>query len=76
MYVYLYLQDVWWLLHDGGILILVAYLLQRHVVWRRCSLRLFTVVQVHKKHKALSPFFLCAAAAAAAYLFPFLSLSR
>jgi hypothetical protein len=37
---------VWWLLHDGGILILVAYLLQRHATWRHCILRIFTVVQV------------------------------
>ncbi len=37
---------MWWLLHDGGILILVAYLLQRHATWRRCTLRIFTVVQV------------------------------
>lgn len=40
------MQDVWWLLHDGGILILVAYLLKRHATWRHCSLRIFTVVQV------------------------------
>lgn len=51
-------QDVWWLLHDGGILILVAYLLQRHVVWRRCPLRLFTVVQVQRHIHASAPFFL------------------
>lgn len=37
--------DVWWLLHDGGVLILVAYLLKRHATWRHCSLRIFTVVQ-------------------------------
>lgn len=35
-----------WLLHDGGVLLLLAYLLQRHGTWRRCTLRIFTVVQV------------------------------
>jgi len=37
--------DIWWIVHDGGILILVAYLLHRHAVWRACRLRLFTVVK-------------------------------
>ena len=35
--------DIWWILHDGGLLMLIPYLLQRHKVWRDCKLRLFTV---------------------------------
>ncbi|KAH9102875.1 hypothetical protein LEN26_015438 [Aphanomyces euteiches] len=36
--------DVWWVLHDGGLLLLMPYLLKLHRVWRKCSLRLFSVV--------------------------------
>jgi hypothetical protein len=28
--------DVWWILHDGGMLILIAYLLQQDKAWARC----------------------------------------
>ena len=35
--------DVWWLIHDGGILVLLPYLLQRHRVWRECKLRIFAI---------------------------------
>ena len=36
--------DIWWILHDGGLLMLIPYLLKRHRVWKTCTLRLFTVV--------------------------------
>ncbi|CAF1013600.1 unnamed protein product [Rotaria sordida] len=37
--------DIWWIIHDGGLLFLIAFLLKRHKVWSRCRLRLFTVTQ-------------------------------
>jgi hypothetical protein len=37
--------DVFWLLQDGGIMILLAYLLQRNATWRLTTLRIFTFVQ-------------------------------
>ena len=37
--------DIWWVLHDGGLLILLAFLLKQNKVWRRCKLRLFAVAQ-------------------------------
>ena len=27
--------DVWWMIHDGGLMILVTWLLQQHKIWRR-----------------------------------------
>lgn len=36
--------DIWWVAHDGGLLLLLPYLLSLHVVWRRCQLRLFSVI--------------------------------
>jgi potassium/chloride transporter 4/5/6 len=38
--------DVWWVVHDGGMLILLAFLLQADKVWRGCRLRVFTVSRV------------------------------
>jgi hypothetical protein len=38
--------DIWWIIHDGGLLFLIAFLLKRHKVWSRCRLRLFTVAQL------------------------------
>eukprot|EP00051_Salpingoeca_urceolata_P029211 m.6462 g.6462 ORF g.6462 m.6462 type:complete len:1025 (+) comp2653_c0_seq1:160-3234(+) len=37
--------DVWWVVHDGGMLILLAFLLQQDPTWRRCKLRIFTVAE-------------------------------
>uniref|UniRef100_A0A914WPA5 Solute carrier family 12 member 6 n=1 Tax=Plectus sambesii TaxID=2011161 RepID=A0A914WPA5_9BILA len=39
--------DVWWVLHDGGLLLLISFLLKQHKVWRGCHLRLFAVAQEH-----------------------------
>ncbi|OQS06152.1 cation-chloride cotransporter 1-like [Thraustotheca clavata] len=38
--------DIWWVLHDGGLLLLIPYLLHRHSVWRKCKLRLFSVISI------------------------------
>ncbi|KAL2631043.1 hypothetical protein R1flu_015729 [Riccia fluitans] len=37
--------DVWWIVHDGGLLLMLAHLLQQHKVWRKCRLRVFTVAE-------------------------------
>lgn len=37
--------DVWWIVHDGGLLLLLAYLLTQNKVWRRCKLRVHTVAE-------------------------------
>jgi len=38
--------DVWWVVHDGGMLILLAFLLKQHKVWRACRIRIFTVAGI------------------------------
>ncbi|RXN13884.1 solute carrier family 12 member 7-like protein [Labeo rohita] len=38
--------DVWWIVHDGGMLMLLPFLLQQHKVWRKCKMRIFTVAQL------------------------------
>ena len=38
--------DVWWIVHDGGLLTLLPYLLQQHKVWKNCKTRIFTVAQM------------------------------
>eukprot|EP00668_Euglena_longa_P035047 GGOE01045015.1.p1 GENE.GGOE01045015.1~~GGOE01045015.1.p1 ORF type:complete len:1030 (-),score=323.02 GGOE01045015.1:171-3164(-) len=35
--------DVWWIMHDGGLLILMAHLLTRHRIWHGCAIRVFVV---------------------------------
>eukprot|EP00898_Chlorokybus_atmophyticus_P002006 jgi/Chlat1/2806/Chrsp187S02918 len=37
--------DIWWIVHDGGLLMLVAHILQRHKIWKNCRLRVFTVAE-------------------------------
>jgi hypothetical protein len=39
--------DIWFILSDGGFMLQIGYLLRLSAVWRRCSLRLFTVSQPH-----------------------------
>ena len=29
--------DIWWVAKDGGLLLLVPYLLKLHVLWKRCG---------------------------------------
>ena len=38
--------DVWWVVHDGGLLMLLPFLLRQHKVWRSCHLRIFTVARI------------------------------
>ena len=40
--------DIWWIVHDGGLLMLLPFLLKQHRTWRKCRLRIFTVAQVTK----------------------------
>uniref|UniRef100_H3CLG6 Solute carrier family 12 member 7a n=1 Tax=Tetraodon nigroviridis TaxID=99883 RepID=H3CLG6_TETNG len=39
--------DVWWIVHDGGLLMLLPFLLKQHKVWRKCKMRIFTVAQMN-----------------------------
>ncbi|VDO30103.1 unnamed protein product [Onchocerca flexuosa] len=43
--------DMWWILHDGGLLLLISFLLKQHKVWRNCHLRIFVVVS-HDDNKS------------------------
>lgn len=38
--------DIWWVVHDGGLLMLLPFLLRQHKVWRHCHLRIFTVARI------------------------------
>ncbi|XP_053558220.1 solute carrier family 12 member 6 isoform X2 [Bombina bombina] len=38
--------DVWWVVHDGGMLMLLPFLLKQHKVWKKCKMRIFTVAQM------------------------------
>ncbi|KAI0215201.1 Solute carrier family 12 member 6 [Lamellibrachia satsuma] len=38
--------DIWWIVHDGGLLMLLPFLLTQHKVWKNCSMRIFTVAQM------------------------------
>mmetsp|Transcript_9502 Transcript_9502/g.12500 ORF Transcript_9502/g.12500 Transcript_9502/m.12500 type:complete len:920 (-) Transcript_9502:219-2978(-) len=40
--------DVWWLVDDGGLTILLPYLLSLHGEWKNCKLRLITVAKKSK----------------------------
>ncbi|CAE7660734.1 SLC12A6, partial [Symbiodinium sp. KB8] len=35
--------DVWWVVHDGGLMLALAALLKRHVLWRKATIRVFVV---------------------------------
>ncbi|GAB1599326.1 solute carrier family 12 member 4-like isoform X2 [Argonauta hians] len=41
--------DVWWIVpcvYEGGLLMLLPFLLRQHKVWKNCKLRIFTVAQL------------------------------
>ncbi|KAK9498186.1 hypothetical protein O3M35_004058 [Rhynocoris fuscipes] len=38
--------DIWWIVHDGGLLMLLPFLLKQHRTWKNCKLRIFTVAQL------------------------------
>ena len=37
--------DIWWIVNDGGLLMLLPHLLKQHRTWKACQLRIFTVAQ-------------------------------
>ncbi|CAF4626991.1 unnamed protein product [Rotaria sp. Silwood1] len=45
--------DIWWIIHDGGLLFLIAFLLKRNKVWSHCRIRLFTVTQIEDNSVAM-----------------------
>ncbi|KAI1728631.1 amino acid permease domain-containing protein [Ditylenchus destructor] len=45
--------DIWWIVQDGGILMLIAYLLQQHKVWRGCKLRIYVIAQEEQQDDAM-----------------------
>ncbi|KAJ8673106.1 hypothetical protein QAD02_004367, partial [Eretmocerus hayati] len=36
---------VWWIVHDGGLLMLLPFLLKQHRTWKNCKMKIFTVAQ-------------------------------
>jgi len=44
--------DLWWFITDGGLLVLLTWLLAQHRVWRNCSVRVFVVVENVEKETA------------------------
>jgi len=39
--------DIWWIVHDGGLMLLMMFLLNQHKVWRKCPIRIFTVAEIN-----------------------------
>jgi hypothetical protein len=37
--------DVWWIFTDGGLMVLLPYLLRQHKDWNFCIIRIFTVAR-------------------------------
>jgi len=37
--------DIWWMIHDGGFMILLSWLLLQHKIWRQCHIRIFTITE-------------------------------
>uniref|UniRef100_A0A0N5AVM1 Amino acid permease n=1 Tax=Syphacia muris TaxID=451379 RepID=A0A0N5AVM1_9BILA len=38
-------MDVYWIVQDGGLCLLIAYLLSQHKVWRHCKIRVIAIAQ-------------------------------
>ena len=38
--------DIWWIVLDGGLLMLIPFLLRQHRTWKNTKLRIFTVAQL------------------------------
>lgn len=38
--------DIWWIVLDGGLLMLIPFLLKQHRTWKNAKLRIFTVAQM------------------------------
>jgi len=45
--------DVWWVVHDGGLLLLLSIILQKHRKWHHCQLRVFVVCGARDKPDTL-----------------------
>ena len=39
--------DIWWFIHDGGLLLCLTWLLTQNNIWDRCKVRIFAVVAGH-----------------------------
>jgi len=37
--------DIWWVVHDGGLLMMLAIILHKHRTWRHATIRVFVVCQ-------------------------------
>jgi len=35
--------DIWWMIHDGGFMILLSWLMSHHRIWSKCHMRVFTI---------------------------------
>jgi potassium/chloride transporter 4/5/6 len=46
-------MDIWWIIHDGGLLMLFTYLLSLHSVWRNCQLRVFVISEVSDNNEEI-----------------------
>jgi len=44
--------DVWWMIHDGGFMILLSWLLLQHKIWRQCHIRIFTITEGVSEERA------------------------
>lgn len=44
--------DVWWMIHDGGFMILLSWLLLQHRIWRQCHIRIFTITEGVSEERA------------------------
>ncbi|KAI9138310.1 amino acid permease-domain-containing protein [Paraphysoderma sedebokerense] len=38
--------DIWWIINDGPLILLLAFILRQHQVWKNCSVRLFASAHV------------------------------
>lgn len=45
--------DIWWIVHDGGMLMLLPFLLKQHKTFKNCRLRIFTVARILWQTKML-----------------------
>ena len=45
--------DIWWVVHDGGLQLLLSTILRKNRVWSRCRLRVFCVLQANEDADAL-----------------------
>lgn len=41
--------DIWWLTEDGGLTILIPYLLQINYLWSDCYIRVFAVAKSNEQ---------------------------